>query len=174
MVLYGATHCVGDAISTADIIAPEHAGAGDPAVLAAHCLERIDPAIAEAARAGDILLAGRAFGRAPADGAPDRDTAVLALQAAGLAAVICASADPLFVEAAATYGLPVLECPAAPIGIAPGAIVRIDLARGTITDRGSGAAFQASACPPALIEAVRRAQLLARMRQVVDEEGYDG
>ena len=121
-----------------------------------------------------MLLAGRAFGRARAEGAHAPDMAVLALQAAGLAVVICASADPQFVAAAAVYGLPVLECPDAAAGIAPGAIVRIDLARGTIADRGTGAAFQAAPSPPALVEAVRRAQLLTRMRQVVDEEGYDG
>lgn len=173
MVLYGATHRVGDAISTADIIAPEHAAAGDPALLAAHCLAGVDPAIAEAAREGDILLAGREFGRPPAEGVADADTAALALQAVGLAAVICASADPAFRAAAAAYGLPVIECAAA-LAVGPGTIVRIDLASGTITDRGSGALFQAAPSPPELTEAVRRAQLLVRMRRVVEEEGYDG
>jgi 3-isopropylmalate dehydratase small subunit len=98
---------------------------------------------------------------------------VLALQALGFAAVICASADAEFAEAAAAYGLPVLVSSAA-TNIATGAIVRIDLASGTITDRSNGSVYQTTPCPPELVAAVRRAQLLARMRRVVEEEGFEG
>jgi hypothetical protein len=79
-----------------------------------------------------------------------------------------------FVEAAESYGLPVLACPAAVGQIAPGGVVRLDLASGRITDRATGATFQAPPCPPALVASVRRAQLLTRMRRVVEEEGFDG
>lgn len=168
MVLYGTTHRVGDGISSADIIAPAYAEAGDPALLAAHCLAGPSPALAEQAREGDILLAGRGFGHGP-----DPESATLALQALGLAAVLCAAADPGFVAAAAAYGLPVLVCPAA-LAIAPGSLVRLDLAAGTITDRSSGVLFQAQPASAELVEATRRAQLLARMRRVVEEEGFDG
>jgi 3-isopropylmalate/(R)-2-methylmalate dehydratase small subunit len=167
MILYGRTHRVGDAITTDAIIAPEWRAA-DPAVLAAHCLERVDPTIAEQAREGDVLLAGRDFGAGA-----EADSAALALQAAGFAAVVCASADPGFVEAATTYGLPVLVCPQAIGAIAAGGVVRLDLT-GRIEDRSTGAVYQAPPCPPELIEAVRRSQLLARMRRVVEEEGFDG
>src|SRR4051794_20640190 len=85
MILYGTTHHVGDGVTAGDIIAPEWRDAGDPAVLAAHCLAGIDPAIAEHAREGDVLLAGRDFG-----GGLDPDIAALALQAAGFAAIVCA------------------------------------------------------------------------------------
>jgi 3-isopropylmalate/(R)-2-methylmalate dehydratase small subunit len=168
MVLYGTTHKVGDDITTDDIIAPDQRGAGDPALLAAHCLSTVAPAIAEAAREGDILLAGHGFGRGA-----DADTAVLALQALGFAAVISTSADAAFVETAAAYGLPVLIS-SATTSISAGAIVRIDLASGTITDRSSGIVYQVTSCPPELIAAVRRAQVLARMRRVVEEEGFEG
>jgi 3-isopropylmalate/(R)-2-methylmalate dehydratase small subunit len=174
MILYGTTHRVGDGITTDDIIAPEHRGAGDPALLSAHCLATIDSTIAEAARAGDILLAGRDFGRDQhSDANEGTEAAVLALQALGIAAIICASADRAFADMAAMYGLPVLICPGA-AGIVSGGVVRIDLASGKITDRANGAVFQAQPCPPDLIEAVRRAELLARMRRVVEEEGFDG
>jgi 3-isopropylmalate dehydratase small subunit len=168
MILYGTTHRVGDNLTTDDIIPPEQRDAGDPALLSAHCLSSVAPAVAEAAREGDVLLAGHSFGRG--DGA---DIAVLALQALGFAAVICASADSGFVETAAAYGLPVLISSAA-TSIAPGAIVRIDLAGGKITDRGNGSVYQATPCAPESIAAVRRAQLLARMHRVVEEEGFEG
>ena len=168
MILYATTHRVGDAITTDDIIAPEWRASGDPATLAAHCLAGVDPAIAERAREGDALLAGRDFGAGA-----EPDVAALALQAVGLAAIVCSSADAGFVAAAADFGLPVLVCPAA-AAIAEGMVVRIDLARGRIEDRASGAIFDAPPCAPELIAAVRRAQLLARMRRVVEEEGFDG
>jgi 3-isopropylmalate/(R)-2-methylmalate dehydratase small subunit len=168
MVLYGTTHRVGDGVTTEDILPHELRGAGDPALLAAHCLATLAPTIAEAAREGDVLLAGHSFGSGG-----DADAAVLALQALGFAAVICAGADAEFAETAAAYGLPVLISSAA-ANIRAGAIVRIDLASGTITDRSNGAVVQTAPCPPELVAAARRAQLLVRMRRVVDEEGFDG
>jgi 3-isopropylmalate/(R)-2-methylmalate dehydratase small subunit len=168
MVLYGTAHRVGDHITTADIIAPDQRAASDPALLAAHCLAAVDSTIAEHARAGDILLAGDDFGAGP-----DPEIAVLALQALGFTAIICASAPASFVAPAEAYGLPVLVCHAA-AAIARGGVVRLDLARGQIADRTTGAIYQAPPCAPALVDAVRRAQLLARMRRVVEEEGFDG
>jgi 3-isopropylmalate/(R)-2-methylmalate dehydratase small subunit len=169
MVLYGTTHHVGDHITSSAIIAPEHRADGDPAWLAAHCLADVDPAVAEAAREGDVLLAGADFGAGP-----DQELAVLALQAVGLAAIVCASADPGFVAAAEAYGLPVLICPAAVSSITPGSVARLDLAGGRITDRATGQVYLAPPCAPALVDAVRRAQLLTRMRRVVEDEGFDG
>ena len=169
MILYGTTHWVGDDISTAAIIAPEHYTDADPAWLAAHCLAGIDPAIAESAREGDVLLAEQDFGAGP-----DAEMAVLALQALGFAAIVSASADAGFVAAAEAYGLPVLISPTAIAAIAPGGVVRLDLAGGRITDRTNGETYPAPPCAPALVEQVRRAQLLSRMRRVVEEEGFDG
>ena len=176
MVLYGTTHRVGDGITTAAIVAPEHQADADPAWLAARCLAGVDPAIAERAVEGDVLLAGSDFGAGP-----EPEIAVLALQAAGFAAIVCASVDAGFVAAAEAYGLPVLVCPAAISEIVPGSVARLDLASGRIADRGiptkggaTGQVYRAPPCPPALVDAVRRAQLLTRMRRVVEEEGFDG
>jgi 3-isopropylmalate/(R)-2-methylmalate dehydratase small subunit len=167
--LYSTTHRVGDKITTDDIIAPEWRGADDPATLAAHCLATVAPAVAEQAREGDLLLAGREFGAGA-----EPEGAVLALQAAGFAAVVCESADSGFVLAAEGYGLPVLISPAAVAAITAGRVVRLDLVRGLIEDRATGAMYHAPPCAPELVAGVRRAQLLAQMRRVVEEEGFDG
>ena len=103
-----------------------------------------------------------------------RVIAVLALQAVGFAAIICASADAGFVAAAEAYGLPVLSSPAAVAAITPGGVLRLDLAGGRITDRASGESYTVPPCAPTLVNMVRRAQLLSRMRRVVEEEGFDG
>lgn len=169
MILYGTTHRVGDRVTVDDIIAAEHRDADDPAVLAAYCLAAVDPTIAERARDGGVLLAGRDFGA----GEPG-DPAALALLAAGFTAVICSSAAPPFAETAQVYGLPVLVCSAAVEAIAAGNVVRLDLASGRIEDRATGIVYTAPPCAPELIDAVRRSELLARMRRVVEEEGFDG
>lgn len=169
MILYGTTHRVSDEITSAAIIAPEYHADADPAWLAAHCLASVDPTIAELAREGDVLLAGNDFGAGP-----DAEIAVLALQAVGFVAIICASADAGFVAAAEAYGLPVLSSPAAVAAITPGGVLRLDLAGGRITDRTTGAFYSVPPCALTLVDMVRRAQLLSRMRRVVEEEGFDG
>ena len=120
-------------------------------------------------RPGDILLAGQDFGHGP-----DPEPAVLALQALGFVCIICASAAPTFIKLAELYGLPVLISSAAIHTITPGGIVRIDLASGQISDRATGATIMAAPSAERLLNAVRQAQLLSRMRQVVEEEGFDG
>ena len=167
MVLYGRTYRVGDGIGTDAIIAP-HARADDPALLAAHCLETVDAGLAEAVQAGDMLVAGSAFGAGD-----DPEIAVLALQALGFAAIVCVSAVPGFQELAHIYGLPVLCCEAAG-RIGTGVTLRIDLERGLITDRTNDQHYQVAPAAPELLAAVRRNELLLRMRQVVEEEGFDG
>jgi 3-isopropylmalate/(R)-2-methylmalate dehydratase small subunit len=156
-------------ITTDDIIAPEWRGADDPATLAAHCLATVAPAVAEQAREGDLLLAGRDFGAGA-----EPEGAVLALQAAGFAAVVCESAASGFVVAAEGYGLPVLISPTAVAALTAGGVVRLDLVRGRIEDRATGAVYHAPPCAPELVAGVRRAQLLTQMRRVVEEEGFDG
>jgi 3-isopropylmalate/(R)-2-methylmalate dehydratase small subunit len=168
MVLYATAHRVGDDITTDLIIAPAQR-TDDPASLAGFCLAAVDPGLAERLQEGDLLLAGRGFGAGD-----DTDSAVLALQAVGFTAVICTNAAPGFAAAARDFGLPVLECPEAVQALQPGRVVRVDLEHGRITDRTTGASYQAPPCPPEVVAAARRSQLLLRMRRVVEEEGFDG
>lgn len=167
MVIYGYIHRLGDGVTAEQIIAPAWR-AEDPATLAAHCLEELDPQLPEQVRSGDLLMAGRGFGAGTG-----QETAVLALQAAGFVAVVCTDADQGFVEQAAAYGLPVLLAPEAAAGLPTGVLARLDLAQGTLTDRATGAVFRVPVPPSALLDAVRRALLLSRMRQMVEEEGFE-
>lgn len=169
MVLYATTHQVGDGITTEQIIAPAHHDVDDPAVLAAECLAAIDPNLAEQVRDGDVLITGHDFG---VGDYPEQAT--LALQALGFVALICASVAPTFAETASNYGLPVLVSPEASNALIPGHVTRLDLERGTIKLHQSDTTFEASPCTPEMIATVQRMQLLRRMRDVVEEEGFDG
>jgi 3-isopropylmalate/(R)-2-methylmalate dehydratase small subunit len=167
MVLTGYAHRIATDAPARAIIATEYADSGDPALLAAHCLEALDPDFAGRAREGDVLAVQGAVG-----GGEGAEPAVLALQAVGVAAVVCEAADAEFAQLAAGYGLAVLVCAPAAAEIAGGALVRVDLASGSIEDRTHSRRWGDIAIPPALPEAARRAQILARTRRVVDEEGF--
>ncbi len=165
MVIAGYARRVAADLAPRAIVDAATAALGDPALLAAACLAAVDPGFAERAGEGDILvLAGALLG------GPGAEAAVIALQAVGLAAAVCADAAPEPAELAALYGLPLVVAPAAAHAIAEGAVVRLDLERGRLEAGPASWAF--APLPPAALAAARRAQLLARMRRVVEDEGY--
>lgn len=167
MILFGTIHRVGDDISSEQIFDPVH-DSSDPAFLAGHCLERVDPTLADQVNEGDVLAAGSNFGA----GEP-AELAILALQALGFAAIICVSAAPTFVETAEVYGLPIVVSSEAS-RFQTGQQVRIDLARAIAKNVTSQAQFSFPAFSAAMLAAVRRHTMLGRMRRVVEEEGFEG
>lgn len=169
MILTGYTHHIGVPLPAVAIIAPEHAGSGDPAELAAHCLEMVDSALAGEVREGDLLVVAASIGAG--DGL---ESAVLSLQAVGFAAVVCAEADATFVELAQSYGLPVLVCPEAALNVPDGVLVRLDLATGAIEERALGTRWFCPSTPQPMLDAARRTQLLTRTRRAVEDEGLAG
>ncbi len=154
------------------IIDPIQAASADTALLAAYCLANVDPAVAERSREGDILVVcGQVY-----DG-PGAEDAVYALQALGLAAIICTAAAAPFMHVAGQAGLPVLVQPAAARQISTGDVLRLDLARGRILCLTADAQatkfdWDCCACPPEIVQQVQRMQLLTRMRRVVEDEGF--
>jgi 3-isopropylmalate/(R)-2-methylmalate dehydratase small subunit len=169
MILYAPCRVLGDAVSTDLILPPERRAADDPAEWAAWCLSGVDPQLPEQLQEGDALLAGTDFGIGA-----EAEIAVLALQAAGITAIVCVSAAPMFAEAARRLGLPVIICPEAVRETPDGAVLRLDLVRGDIEARASGKRYRAEPCPPDVVAAVRQTHMLTRMRRMVEEEGFDG
>lgn len=165
MILTGYARIVAGDLSPAKIIDAESGRSGDPAELAAACLAAVDPSLAERVREGDLLVVEGALA-----GGAGAEAAVLALQAVGFAAVICAHADAELAALGATYGLPLLAVAAAPGQIGEGALLRIDLERGQI--EAGRLRWQVAPLDGAALAAVRRAQLLTRMRRVVEDEGF--
>ncbi|MCS6880646.1 MAG: hypothetical protein RMK84_16435 [Oscillochloridaceae bacterium] len=164
MVITGYARRVSASLNPRQIIAPEVAAGGDPAEIAALCLAAVDAEFAGRAREGDVLVVdGDLFG---GEGA---EAAVLALQAVGVAALICREAAAEVVAAGEDYGLPILRLPAAAARLAEGALLRLDFERGRLD--GDGVVWPFTPLAPAALARARRAQMLARMRRVVEEEG---
>lgn len=163
MVITGYARALRGDLSATQIIDP--ATAADPALLAAQCLAAVDPDFAERAREGDLLVLDGALGDDS-----HVEAAVIALQALGIAAVICRVAGPEFVAVAAGYGLPIIAAPAAAAALGEGVLLRLDLERGSLA--GADAVWTTSPLSAAVLGAVRRAQMLVHMRRVVEEEGF--
>jgi len=53
-----------------------------------------------------------------------------------------------------------------------GTLLRLDLERGQLGNQTAGTSWPCAPCAPDQLAATRRAQLLARMRRVVEDEGF--
>ncbi len=99
----------------------------DPAELAQHALEDLDPTFAANVKPGDVIVAGANWGNGSS-----REQAVTCLKQAGVGAVIAVSFARIWYRNAINNGLLALTCPAAVAALNPGDLVEIDLEAGLI------------------------------------------
>lgn len=132
----GTSHRVwkyGDNVNT-DVIFPgkyTYTISREPAELARHALEDLDPRFAAQARRGDVIVAGRNWGNGSS-----REQAVTCLLATGVQAVIAASFARIYFRNAINSGLLVIECPAIVAAVDSGDEIEIDLAETQILFAG--------------------------------------
>lgn len=115
----------GDNVNT-DVIFPgkyTYTISQEPAALARHALEDLDPGFAGKVGPGDVIVAGRNWGNGSS-----REQAVTCLLAAGVQAVIAASFARIYYRNAINSGLLVIECPSLAKAVATGDEIEIDMA----------------------------------------------
>ena len=100
----------------------------DPAEMARHALEDLDPDFVERVQPGDVVVGGKNFGCGSS-----REQAVVCLKAAGVAAIIARSFARIYYRNCINQGLPAIILPEAVDTIEPGDHVVVDLAAGTVT-----------------------------------------
>lgn len=105
VIIRGRAWKVGDHVDTDVIIPARYLVTIDPAELAAHCFEDLDPTLAARIRPGDILVAGENFGQGSS-----REHAPMAIKAVGIACIVARSYARIFYRNAFNIGLPLLEC----------------------------------------------------------------
>jgi 3-isopropylmalate/(R)-2-methylmalate dehydratase small subunit len=142
-VLEGKTWVFGDDINT-DIIMPFRfkSRTNDPNEMAKYAMYGIDPDFHKKIDKGDILVAGRNFG-----GGSSREQAPLALQYAGISAIVAESFARIFYRNAFTIGVPALETPGIKDHVVQGDRLIINLGEFTVTNTRTGHIFQAKAVP---------------------------
>ncbi len=158
MIITGRLHRFGDNVDTDAILPGAYLALRDPAALAAHCLEALDPGFRARVRPGDIVVGGRNFGTGSS-----REHAVIALKASGVAAVVVASAARIFFRNAINLGLPVLICPEAVAALDDAAPATINPAGPTITQ--GQLVWQAAPFGAQVLDILAAGSLLAKVRR---------
>ena len=140
----GKAHVYGDNIDTDRIIPGKYTKTLDLGHLAEHVLEDVDATFNSRVRPGDILVAGDNFGAGSS-----REQAPLAIQAAGVAAVVANYFARIFYRNAINIGLPVVEIGAHEIET--GNEVVVDLDQGLVIDRTAGKTYPATKMPEVMV-----------------------
>lgn len=122
-ILRGRVWKYGDDVNT-DVIFPGKYTytVKDPAEIAAHALEDLDPEFTRHAQPGDIIVAGRNWGSGSS-----REQAVSALKQRGIAAVVAISFARIYYRNGINQGLLLLTCPQAVAAARHGRQIEIDL-----------------------------------------------
>ncbi len=142
MKLKGKVHKFGNDVNTDVILPARYLNVSEPAELAKHCMEDIDPEFATKAKPGDIIVATTNFGCGSS-----REHAPLAIKACGISCVIAQSFARIFFRNAVNIGLPLLECAGAANETEAGDIVEVDLSSGEIANISKNKKFVANPYP---------------------------
>jgi 3-isopropylmalate/(R)-2-methylmalate dehydratase small subunit len=98
----------------------------DPAEMAQHALEDLDPAFVENVRPGDIIVAGKNWGCGSS-----REQAVVCLKEIGVGAIVARSFARIYFRNAINYALPIVACDAVD-SVESGEEITIDFTAGTV------------------------------------------
>ena len=142
MKFTGTVHKYGRDVDTDVIIPARYLNTSDPAELASHCLEDLDPEFARKVKPGDIIVAGENFGCGSS-----REHAPLAIKTAGVSIVIAKSFARIFYRNAINIGLPIIECAAAAQEAEEGDELSADLEAGTLTNHTKNASYKVHPYP---------------------------
>ena len=128
----------GDNINT-DVIFPgkyTYTISHDPAELARHALEDLDPAFAQNVQSGDVIVAGKNWGNGSS-----REQAVTCLVHAGVKAIIATSFARIYYRNAINNGLLVIQCPEVVPLVKSGEILAVDMDKSIILYNGQDFSF---------------------------------
>lgn len=155
MKLRGKIHKYGDDVNTDVIIPARYLNVYDPAELAQHCMEDLDPDFLKKVKPSDIIVAGANFGCGSS-----REHAPLAIKAAGLSCVIAKSFARIFYRNALNIGLPILECVEAVDKTKAGDTLEVELSTGEIRNITRGLTFKAKPYPDFMLKLIKSGGLI--------------
>ncbi|MFQ5596323.1 MAG: 3-isopropylmalate dehydratase [Anaerolineae bacterium] len=164
MIIRGHIWKYGDNVNT-DVIFPGKYTytVTEPAEIARHALEDLDPDFAARVQPGDIVVGGRNWGCGSS-----REQAVTCLVYAGVGAVVASSFARIFYRNAINQGLPALTCPAAVDALQPGEIAEIDLDGNTI--RCAAGEFRFPPLSPSVRRIVEAGGLIPMLQWQLSEQ----
>jgi len=164
MILKGRVHKYGANVDTDVIIPARYLNVSEPAELARHCLEDLDPKFTSKVKPGDIIVAETNFGCGSS-----REHAPLAIKSAGVSCVIAKSFARIFFRNAINIGLPLLESEEAVDSTQDGDILEVDLSRGRIVNITRGLEFTSRPYPQFMSELIAAGGLIEYTRKRLAE-----
>ncbi len=156
----------GDHIDTDAIIPARYLNTADPAELARHCMEDIDPDFPARVKQGSIIVAGENFGSGSS-----REHAPIALKARGIAGVVAASFARIFFRNAVNIGLPILESREAAHDAVEGDALEVDFGAGRIRNLTRDRVYRVAPFPPFVEEIIRSGGLVEAVRRKLRPAG---
>lgn len=157
--LKGSAHVYGADVDTDAIIPARYLNVSEPELLAAHCMEDIDPEFRQRVAPGDVMVATTNFGCGSS-----REHAPIAIKACGVSCVVAHSFARIFFRNSINIGLPLLECPEAVASCALGDILDIDLTSGCIVNVTRQLTFTAKSYPEFMMGIIESGGLIPYTR----------
>ena len=154
-MLKGPVHKYGADVDTDAIIPARYLNVSEPAELAKHTMEGIDPDFVNRVKPGDIIMATTNFGCGSS-----REHAPLAIKTVGVSCVIAKSFARIFFRNAINIGLPLLECAEAVDNTNDGDTLEVDLSSGRIKNLSNGKVFVAKPYPEFMSELISTGGLI--------------
>ena len=159
-MLKGKVHKYEADVNTDVIMPARYLNISDPAELAKHCMEDIDPDFVSKVQPGDIIMATTNFGCGSS-----REHAPLAIKAAGVSCIIATSFARIFFRNAINIGLPLLECEEAVDKTEAGDILEVEFSNGEIKNLSNGMTFTAKPYPDFMAEIISAGGLIEHTRR---------
>ena len=150
----------GDDINTDLIIPARYLNTTNRMELASHLMEDEDGEFANRVNSGDIIVAGKNFGCGSS-----REHAPIAIQSAGIGAVIAESYARIFFRNAINIGLPILESAKATEDIKTGDSVQVDLDKGLIMNKTKNTQYNATIFPEFMQKLIESGGLMAWVKK---------
>jgi 3-isopropylmalate/(R)-2-methylmalate dehydratase small subunit len=154
-MLKGKVHKYGADVNTDVIIPARYLSLSEPAELAEHCMEDIDPEFVNKVKPGDIIMAATNFGCGSS-----REHAPLAIKASGISCIIAKSFARIFFRNAINIGLPLFECEEAVDKTEADDILEVNLSSGSIINLNSGIVFTSKPYPEFMAELISAGGLI--------------
>ena len=161
----GKAFVYGDNVDTDVIIPARYLTTIDPAELAQHCMEDLDPTFVATVKEGDLMVGGTNFGSGSS-----REHAPIAIVASGIACVVAESFARIFFRNSVNVGLPIVECPGVTEGAEPGDTFRVDLDSGEVVNVTRGRTFQGTPLPPFMRDILDAGGLMPWVARSLREE----
>lgn len=156
---------LGDHINT-DVMTPgKYLTSYEPEYLGSICLIDLDPAFRNIVKNGGIITAGSNFGCGSS-----RETAPVALKAAGVQLIIAKEFARIFYRNALNIALPCIVCPEAVDQCKLGDQLTVDLTTGKIENVSRGLSFKGSGIPAELLDQFAAGGLMSYLKACISAE----